>query len=114
MPIFIYLFNRLSHRFLEFFQHWYLNSFRVYGHFVISVLEKLDRRFALKITLRHLFIPLYQDRSLIGYVLGFFFRFGRLILGSFVYLILLAIAAFFYFVWLAIPVFIIFKIISSI
>jgi len=113
MSIFIYLFDRFFYRLLEFFRHWYFNSFRIYTHFIISLFEKLDRRLALKITLKHLFNPLYQDRTLIGYILGFFFRTIRLISGGFIYLILLALAIFFYLVWLAIPPYIIFKILNG-
>jgi hypothetical protein len=68
---------------------------------------------AFKITLKHLFEPLYQDRSFIGYVLGFIFRSGRLIAGALFYFILLAFAAAVYLIWLAVPVFIIFKIATA-
>ena len=113
MSIFIYIFNRLFYRFLEFFRHWYLNSFRVFGRFIVFLFGKLERRFALRVTLKHFFEPLYQDRSLIGYILGFIFRTGRLIFGGVIYLILLAMAVFIYSIWLAIPIFIIFKIVSA-
>jgi hypothetical protein len=111
MTIFPYLISRFFYRLAEFFRHWYISSFRIFSHYVISILEKLDRRFALKITLKHLFQPLYQDRTLIGYILGFFFRSGRLILGGIVYLGVLAIAVFCYFIWLAIPLYIILRVI---
>ncbi|MDP3015191.1 MAG: hypothetical protein Q8N28_02140 [bacterium] len=114
MSIFIYLFNRLSYRFLGFFRHWYLDGSRAYGRFIFSFLEKQEKKLAFKITLKHFFEPLYQDRSFIGYVLGFLFRSGRLIFGGVVFLILSITALFFYFAWLAIPVFIIFKIVSNI
>ena len=38
-----YLFKSFFFRLVEFFRHWYLNSFRIYTHFVISLLEKLDK-----------------------------------------------------------------------
>lgn len=110
MSIFIYLFNRLSYRFLGFFRHWYLDSSRVYGRFIFSFLERQEKKLALKITLKHFFEPLYQDRSFIGYILGFLFRLGRLIFGGVIFLILLMAALFFYFIWLAIPVYVILKI----
>ncbi len=113
MSLISYLSIRFIYRLTEFFRHWYFNSFKLYSHFVISLLEKFDRKIALKITLRNLFQPLYQDRSLIGYSLGFLFRAARLLVGGVVYIILIIIAAFFYLAWLVAPFYIIFKIIYS-
>jgi len=109
--VFIYIFNRFLYRIKEFFRHWYVKSFFIYTHFVISLLEKIDRYFAFKITLRHLFVPLYLDRSVIGYILGFIFRLGRLIFGGTVYLLIIPAAVFFYLVWLGIPFYVGYRII---
>ena len=109
--IFIYLFNRLLRRIKEFFRHWYINSFFVWADFVFSFLIRIDRFFALKITWRYLFQPLYQERNIIGYILGFVFRLGRLLVGGAVYLAIIAGAAGLYLIWLAFPVYVIFKII---
>lgn len=108
--IIIYLFKRFIFRISEFLRHWYINSFFVWSNFVISVLERLDRFFALKITWRHLFEPLYQDRSFLGYVLGFIFRSGRLIFGILVYLPLIFLAIVGYLIWLGIPFYIVYQI----
>lgn len=113
MPIFTYLLNRFFYRFLGFFRRWYLDGSRAYGRFAFSFLEKQEKKLALKITLEHFFEPLYQDRSFIGYILGFFFRSGRLIFGGAAFLILSITAAFFYFVWLAIPIYVIFQILNN-
>ncbi len=113
MTAFVYLFNRFFYRIADFFRHWYFGSFRLYSHFIISLLEKLDRRLAFKITLRHLFQPLYQDRTMIGYILGFFFRAGRLIVGGIIYIFVLLLAIFFYLIWLAIPIYIMYRIFKS-
>ncbi len=109
----IYLFNRFFYRIFEFLEHWYPGSFKIAGHFFISFLEKLDRTFAFKITLRNIFQPLYSDRSFIGYILGFFFRSWRLIIGGILYLAIGALAIAIYLVWLAVPVFIIFEILQN-
>lgn len=114
MTLIPYFFIRLFYRLMEFLRHWYFNSFKIYSHFIISLLEKFDRKFAFKITLRNLFQPLYQDRTLIGYVLGFFFRTARLIIGGVFYILIIAIAIFIYFAWLAVLPYIIYKILSSI
>lgn len=113
MKALIYLLSHFFYRLTDFFKHWYFDSFRFYSHFVISLLEKLDRRIALEITLRHLFRPLYQDEGVIGYILGFVFRTIRLILGIILYSILLTIALFFYLIWSAIPIYLVYKIIKA-
>ncbi|HDH31180.1 MAG TPA: hypothetical protein ENH26_00150 [Candidatus Wolfebacteria bacterium] len=110
---FNYLFNRSIYRITEFFRHWYIKSFFIYSHFVVSQLEKLDRFLAFKITLRYLFKPLYQDYSFLGYILGFIFRVARLIFGGIVYAVIFAIAVAVYIIWLAIPVYIVYQIISN-
>ncbi len=113
MNFIFYLIKRFYHCLIEFLRHWYLNSFKIYSHFVISFFEKLDRRLAFKITARHLFHPLYQDRTFIGYTLGFFFRSIRLVIGGIVYITMIVIAVLIYLTWLIIPPYIIYKIISS-
>lgn len=109
---FSYLLNSFLYRFTEFFRRWYFGSFKICVHFLVSVLEKLDRRFAIKITWRHFFEPLYQDRTVVGYVLGFVFRSGRLIIGAAIYAVIILIGAFFYLLWLLIPPYVILKIIG--
>jgi hypothetical protein len=106
----VYLLNHLMRRIKEFFRHWYINSFFAYGQFVFSFLERLDRFFAFKITWRHLFQPLYQDRTILGFILGFIFRLQRLLVAGLVYLVFIAVAAGFYLAWLASPIFLIYKI----
>jgi len=111
MKVFVYLFNRFIYRIKEFLRHWYIISFFIYVNFVVSVLENLDRFFAFKITLRFLFHPLYGDRSVIGYIFGFIFRFWRMIVGGLVYLIVILIAIALYIFWLVAPVYIVYRII---
>ncbi len=108
----IYGLNRFIFRISEFIRHWYLEGFIVYIHYFISLLERLDRFFALKVTWRNLFRPLYQDRSIIGYILGFIFRFLRLIIGGIFYLFLIFFAVLGYLIWAAIPLFIVFKVVD--
>jgi len=106
----IYLVRRFFYRVFEFLRHWYVKSFSIYSHTVINFLEQLDKFFALRVTLRHLFQPLYKDYSFIGYVLGFFFRIWRVIIASLIYAIIIVVAIFFYVVWLLTPVYIIYRI----
>jgi hypothetical protein len=105
-----YFLNRFFSQIVNFLKHWYVNSFYFFSHFLVSVLENLDRFFALKVTFKHLFQPLYQDRTFIGYTLGFFFRLLRIILSLIIYTIINIVMVLIYTIWLLIPPFIIFKI----
>lgn len=107
-----YLIERFFYRLLDFFRHWYVKSFFIYYHQVITFFEKLDRTFALKITLRHLFQPLYKDYTLIGYFLGFIFRAFRIVAVSLIYLFLIILAALLYLLWILLPLYALIKIIN--
>ncbi len=113
MIAFIYIINRFFYRLADFWRHWYVGSFKITSHVFLSLLERLDRTMAFKITLKNFFQPLYQDRSFIGYFLGFIFRSCRLILGGIFYLFVAILALAIYLFWLAIPVLIIFEIIKG-
>lgn len=99
----LYVARRAAYRLAEFFRHWYVKSARIYFNFVLDRLERLDYFFAWRITARHLFDPLYRDYSLVGYVLGFFFRSFRLLVASAVYVLGAAFAFACYVVWLLLP-----------
>ncbi len=114
MTAFIYIINRVFYRFVDFWQHWYIGSFKIANHILLSLLERLDRRIALKITFKNFFQPLYQDRSFIGYVLGFIFRTIRLFFGGIFYLFVVILVLTAYLFWLVIPLLIIFEIIKGI
>lgn len=76
-------------------------------HQTLNILEVLDRRLALRITLRYLFKPLYQDYTILGYILGFVFRSGRILIASILYLIIVLAATAIYLAWAFIPIIII-------
>lgn len=105
----VYLVERAAYRVLEFLRHWYVKSVRIYWNFVLDHLEHLDRSFAWKITLRHLFQPLYKDYSFFGYVLGFIFRLLRLVSASIIYALIFLFAALLYVVWLLVPPYILYR-----
>ena len=94
-------------------RHWYRDGFRQIASRTFEVLASLDQVFALKVNFRLFFTPLYQDRSIIGYILGFFFRFSRVLVGGILYLIILVVGAGVYLIWAALPVFILYKIIVN-
>ncbi|MDP2704673.1 MAG: hypothetical protein Q8P01_05740 [bacterium] len=102
--VLLYLIHRVAYRVLEFFRHWYVNGFRLYWSFIVRSLMWFDRYFAWKITLRHIFEPLYKDYSVLGYMLGVPFRFGKVVAGGVVYALFLFVAAAVFLIWLlAVP-----------
>jgi len=79
----------------------------------MTVLTKADRSFAIAITIRHFFEPLYKDYSIIGRILGVVFRSVRIAIGGAVYLLLALGFLAVYLVWLAIPGVIIFYVVKN-
>jgi len=104
-----YLVQRFFYRIYEFIYHWYVGGFVWFIRHTFDLLEVMDRFFALRITLRYWLKPLYQDYSVIGYILGFILRTGRLLLGGAVYLLLIIIVLLLYIVWAAIPIYIVYQ-----
>lgn len=104
----LYLLNRLFFRLSDFFHHWYLDGSRTILHHFVSVFESLDRTFALRITLRYFWRPLYGDYSVVGHIFGFFFRSARLLIGGVIYLALAIVMLALYLIWLALPFLILF------
>lgn len=98
----VYLVGRFFYRLVDFFHHWYADASRRFAYTFIAFLEYLDQTFAVKITLKHFFHPLYKDYSVIGRVLGVIFRSGRIVIGAGVYLFWTAIFAAAYIVWILI------------
>ena len=98
------LFHAYSH-FITFLRHSYVKSARMYMNFILNKLAALDTFFALRITITHLFEPLYGDYSFLGYVLGFFFRVMRCVVGGIVYSVILVCALFGYLLWVLAPLY---------
>ncbi len=107
----VYLGNRFFYRLGEFVRHWYKDGFFFFSRRLIDFLERLDRYFALRITLRHIFTPLYQNYTFIGYVLGFIFRGVKLGIAGFIYFLIILVWLGFYLFWAFIPLGVIYKII---
>ncbi|MBI4159686.1 hypothetical protein HY504_00810 [Candidatus Wolfebacteria bacterium] len=106
----LYILNRFIFRITEFLRHWYVRGIAFFAHHTIVILSALDTRVAFGITLRHFGEPLYQDRTIIGYILGFIFRSLRLVMGGFVYGVIIILAALLYALWAALPLYVIFRI----
>lgn len=104
----VYLAHRFAYRFTDFFRHWYIDGSRAFGRRFMATLTTADQSFAVAITLRHFFEPLYKDYTLIGRVMGIVFRAIRVAIGAVCYLILALVFAAVYLAWIAIPAAILF------
>ena len=105
----VYLLYRAGYTILDFSRHWYIGSARAIMHRTLGILERFDYSLALSVTLRSFFQPLYQDRSAIGYILGFFFRTIRIVIALLLYALIIAGALLLYLSWAALPVIIIYR-----
>ncbi len=103
-----YLLGRFFYRIYDFLHHWYFDGSRAFFHRFVAVLEVFERIFAVGMTARFFFHPLYGDYTLVGRILGFIFRSCRIAIGLFVYIILLAIFLFLYAIWLSFPAILVF------
>lgn len=99
----VYLVNRFFFRLSDFFHHWYIDGSRAIAHGSVSMLERIDRVIALRITLRYFFQPLYKDFTIIGRILGVCFRSVRVVIGIVIYGALMALLLVSYLLWIAIP-----------
>lgn len=102
-----YLLYRFFYRIYEFFHHWYFDSSKAFLNWLVDFFQTLDQTFALGVTAKHFFQPLYKDYTAVGRILGVIFRSGRIIVAvaTYVFLGICFFAA--YFLWLAIPQFLI-------
>lgn len=107
-----YLVERLVFRISEFFRRWYIAAGKEIIHITMRRLSSLDRKFALKITFLHFFMPLYGDETFIGRILGIVFRSLRIIIALALYLVIILFALVTYFLWALVPVFLLAKIIG--
>jgi hypothetical protein len=108
-----YLIHRFFYRIFDFFRHWYGDRSRVIAHHFIATLEEIDQTFALAITVRYFFQPLYGDFSIIGRILGVIFRTGRILIGSVIYVVIACMFFILYLVWIAIPATMLFLVLKN-
>ena len=99
----VYLLHRALYRLFDFFHHWYVHGSRNLFHYFVSSLERVDRTIAIRVTLRYFFQPLYKDYTIIGRILGVFFRSARILIGLFIYVFAIALFALIYLAWVLLP-----------
>jgi hypothetical protein len=109
----LYLARRLTHRIFEFLEDWYIESFYFVYEKTLNILRLFDGTLALVVTIRHFAQPLYQDKTIIGYILGFIFRAIRILIAVVVYTILILFIGALYLVWLSVPIYVLYKAISG-
>lgn len=104
-----YIFDSFFNEIFDFFRHWYKNGFIRISQTAVSVLNFLDRYLAVRVSLNNLLRPLYQDRSVIGYSLGFIFRLIRIVLGAIIYLAVILAFSAVYLIWAAFPIYVVLR-----
>jgi hypothetical protein len=104
-----YLAYQFVYRIRTFIYNWYFGGLLFGLHHTMNIILRLDRTFAWRITLRHMFEPLYQDHSLLGHILGFIFRILRLSFGGILYGVVIVFVVALYFLWASIPIFLLYS-----
>lgn len=110
----VYILTHLVRRVFDFFRHWYWDGLLKSVNWFLNILERLDKYFAVRISIRFWLKPLYQDYSWIGYMWGFIFRTIRIFSGSVFYLLLAITALVLFLAWASIPLLIVYNIFSNI
>lgn len=106
--VFPYLIGRALYRISLFFSDWYGGGFRIVGRFAINTFERLDKTWAVWITFKNIFQPLYQDHTFTGRILGFFFRSVRIIIGLALYAVVIVVAIVVYAIIAVAPLYILY------
>ncbi|HPW34588.1 MAG TPA: hypothetical protein PK367_02405 [Candidatus Paceibacterota bacterium] len=112
--LFLHIIKNLFFHIFLFFKHWYWNSGQLIYGWTLQTIRNMERRLALRINMRFMFQPLYQEYNIYGYILGFMFRAFRIITGGISYILIIIFASITYLVWVLIPIFIVYRIIQSI
>jgi len=107
----VYLAKLLAFRIKLFFVRWYQGGFlTIYGWW-LQFVRACERRLAIRINVHFLFQPLYQEYNVFGYVLGFLYRFLKIVFGGMLYVFSACIACGVYVVWAAVPAVLVYRII---
>lgn len=109
----VYIVTHLIRRIGDFFRHWYIDGFFRSVDWTLNTFERLDRHFALRITAKNWFQPLYQDYTFIGYIWGFIFRTARIIVGLVIYSLVFIFAVLLFLSWATIPILTVYQIFKN-
>ncbi|MCL4405483.1 MAG: hypothetical protein M1361_00355 [Patescibacteria group bacterium] len=104
----LYVATRFLNRIVQFIRDWYVGGFNALVHRALLIFGRLDRFLALRVTLHHMFEPLYQDRSVLGRILGLIFRSVRVVVALLIYGVIALVFLAIYVAWAAIPLLLIY------
>ncbi len=105
-----YIFYNTFLRVFLFFKHWYIDSwYFTYGR-ILKFSRFIEKKYSIRINLHFLFEPLYQERNIVGYVLGFLFRLFIIIVSALLHLITFLFWGAIYTIWALIPIYIFYRI----
>ncbi len=113
MIFFKKIFYSLYSIFLNFIYFWWRDSFVWWLNRLERAHNKIEKFFAVKINLRYIFSPLYQDYTIVGFLVGVPARAIRISFGIIAHLLVLLVFVFLYFIWAIVPIFVIYKIFKS-
>ncbi|MFA7201407.1 MAG: hypothetical protein WC099_00140 [Candidatus Paceibacterota bacterium] len=105
----IYLSKTFVFRVGVFFRHWYVDGFFAFYGVWMRFLRMCERKLAIRINVRFLFQPLYQERNIVGYVLGFLYRFIKILFGGILYVGTGIVTFGIYIVWALFPAILIYR-----
>jgi len=88
---------------VDFLRRWYVDGFYFFARIFMRTLMYFDRTLALRVNIKNIFKPMYQDRSVIGYALGFILRSIRTVIAVLLYATLGAFFIIIYAIWALIP-----------
>lgn len=107
MLLFRYLGTQILYQVWDFISGWYIGSFLLVFRAMSRFFAGLDRSIALKISLQHLFVPMFGDKTISGHILGFIFRVIRITIGLVMYVFGFVLFLAMYLIWAAIPILVI-------
>lgn len=105
----IYILKTGYYRLFEFFRHWYVEGARRWYSGFLYIFSRGERTLAVRANIFFLFSPLYQERNIIGFILGFFVRLFRIIGGGLYYLCAAVLFMVTFVLWAALPLVCIYK-----
>lgn len=89
---------------------WYIESLAIFARLLKNSLTFLEEDLAVGLMWRLLFVPLFQDFSIIGRVLSFIFRILRILMGLFAFSLTSALVLGLFLFWLMTPALVILNI----
>lgn len=84
--ILVVLINEILKLIETFISFWYKDIPKHFWQNFLELFDGLERKFAVRITLENIFVPLWQDYSLLGRIISFPIRISKILIGILIYL----------------------------